>query len=764
MAQPLVHSFAAGQLAPELYGRLDLTKNQTGLATAINIETTPHGPARNRAGLGYVLHGKFLTKKCAMIPFSFSTTQTYALEFGEFYIRIHTQGGTVLEASKVITNITKANPAVVTSAAHGFTTGQTVWLNDIVGMTQLNTRFVTVTVIDANNFSINSLSTLPIDSTTYDAYTSGGTVSRVYEIVTPYAEADLLDLHYEQSADVLTITHTGYQQRELRRLGATNWTLTTLSFAPTIGTPLAPTVVTGGPGGGTAVNNIYMVTAVSSTLEESVASPTTTQSYDLTVAGNFIDVDPTPGGATVTGALRYNIYKQVTGIWGFIGQTDGSTLRDKNITPDTSLTPPIVNDPFPSSGNFPGAVGYSGQRRIFGQTTNLPQNLWATQAGTESNMTFSIPGRDSDAIFVRIASRDSQQIRHIVQLADLIILTNNGVWRVEANSSSPLAPTNIDPRLQTAIGANNVRPVVVGRSLIYCEDSGGRVRETTYAWQLQGYDSRDLSLMAPNYFDGFSLKSMAYTRVPTPIFWVVRSDGMLLGCTYMQEQDVAGWHSHKTGATDQFESVCAVKENGEDVLYASIKRTINGQTVRYIERKHTRNFTSATDAFFVDSGLTYSGAPAQVITGLWHLEGATVNILADGATHPQRTVVGGAVTLDGNYSIVQIGLPIRADFQTLPLGVQGMQALGSGSGKDVGRAYLRLVQTSGAQIGPDFTRLRPMKQRTSEPYGTPAALVNDEFSQMTDPVWGTDAQLCVRQDEPQPVTISSLSMEVEMGG
>lgn len=762
-AKVFSHSFSSGQLAPELYGRLDLTKNQTGLALALNFETLPHGPSRNSAGFGYVLHCKYNNKKAVCIPFSFSTTQTYALEFGDQYMRIHTQGGTVLEAAGAITAITKANPAVVTQAAHGYTTGQTIWLNTIGGMIQLNTRFVNVTVIDANNYSIQSQSGANIDSTTYGVYTTGGTGSRVYEIATPYLEADLLDLHFEQSADVLTITHTTYQQRELRRLGATNWTLTTLSFAPTLATPVQPTTATGGAGGGTPVNNIYMTTAVSATLEESNSSPTKTVSYDLTVATNFIDIDPKAGGAGVTGAVRYNIYKQVTGIWGYIGQTDGSILRDKNITPDATKTPPIVNDPFPSTNNFPGAVGYSGQRRLFGGTNTLPQNLWCTQAGTESNMTYSIPSRASDAVFVRIATRDSQQIRHIVQLADLIVITNNGVWRIQADATVPLSPTTVDPRLQTAIGANMVRPMVVGRSLIYAEDSGGRIRETTYQWQLQGYDSKDLSLLAPNLFDGFTLKSSAYTRVPIPIIWYVRSDGVLLGCTYMADQDVAGWHQRTTGATDKFESICAVKENGEDVLYAVIQRTVNGQVVRHFERKHTRQFTLPRDAFFVDSGLTYSGAPAQIISGIWHLEGMTVNILADGSTHPQRVVSGGSITLDGMYSIVQVGLPIRADMQTLPLGLQ-IEALGQGLSKNVNKSYLRMVNTSGLVVGPSFDKLRALKLRTSEPYGSPVALQNGERMIVVDPKWGPDAQVCIRQDEPQPVTITAMTHEVATGG
>lgn len=759
----LLRSFAAGQIAQELYGRLDLVKNQTGLALVENFETMAHGPARNGAGFGYVLEVKNSAKAAAMIPFSFSTTQSMALEFGDQYIRFHTQGGTLLETGLNVTAITQASPGVLTSAGHGYSSGQTVFFSGIGGMVTLNGRFLNTVVIDANTFSLVDFAGNAISTAALPAFTAGGTVARVYEIATPYLEADLLDIHYEQSADVLTLVHPSYQQRELRRLGATNWTLTTLAFAPTIATPAAPTLAAVGPGGGTPVSINYQATAIASDgLEESLPSPVANISRDLTVAGNAVDVTP----AAVVGAIRYNIYKQISGVYGYIGQTTGVALRDQNITPNVGKTPPLVNDPFVGAGNFPGAVGYSGQRRCFGGTTLKPQNFAATQPGTESNMSYSIPSLDSDAVFFRLATRDSQTIRHIVDFTDLVIGTNNALWRVVADTTQPLSPSNIDPKIQSTVGMSNVRPLVVGRNLVYFEDAGGRVREANYAWQIQGYDSKDISLMAPDLFDGFTIKSAAYTRVPTPILWGVRSDGVLLGCTYMPEEDVRGWHQRKTATLagqSSFESVCSVKESGIDTLYAIVRRSINGRSVRYVEFKHSRQFATPADAFFVDSGLTYAGGLTNVLTGLYHLEGEKVNVLIDGATHPQVTVTGGSITLQAPGSKVQVGLPIRARLMTLPLGLEG-QALGQGTQKNVDKAYMRFVSSSGVTAGPDFDHLTPIKQRTSEPYGTPAALMSTEKAHTFTPSWGPDASVCIQTTEPQPVTLSSMTLDIAIGG
>ncbi len=303
-ARRLLRSFAGGEIAPELFARIDLDKMQTGLAKCENFEVLPHGPVRNRAGFSYVLETKDSSKRSRLIPFAYSADQTMVLEIGDGYCRFHTQGQTLLAAPQNITGITQASPGVLTYSGADPANGTVVYLAGIGGMAALNGRFVKVSAVNAgaNTFELTDLAGNPIDTSGMAAYTAGGTMSPVYEIATPWAEAHLFGLHYTQSADVLTKVHPSYAPRELRRLGATNWVVSTITFGPAIAAPASTSVATGGPAGGTPVDHVYVSTAVSAdTLEESVASPASTAAnIDLTVTGNYVDVTP----AAVTGALR----------------------------------------------------------------------------------------------------------------------------------------------------------------------------------------------------------------------------------------------------------------------------------------------------------------------------------------------------------------------------------------------------------------------------------------------------------------------------
>jgi hypothetical protein len=243
----------------------------------------------------------------------------------------------------------------------------------------------------------------------------------------------------------------------------------------------------------------------------------------------------------------------------------------------------------------------------------------------------------------------------------------------------------------------------------------------------------------------------------------VRNDGVLLGMTYVPDQQVYGWHAHDTDGT--FESVCVVAEDNEDVLYAVVNRSVNGRTVRYIERLRTRIFTQLEDAFFVDSGLTYAGTATTTISGLYHLEGETVDILADGAVEPRQTVTGGQITLTTAASTVHIGLPITADLRTLPLAVEGMQASGQGTVKNINKVHLRVSQSSVVKAGPTFDRLREYPARAvTDPSGSPPALREGELALSIDPSWNQDAALCIRQDLPLPLTVLSMTLELQSGG
>lgn len=798
----LTRSFGGGELTPEFYGRIDDSKYQSGLATCRNFITLPHGPAANRPGFAYVRKTKNSDVASRLISFVYSTTQTFAIEMGAGYFRFHTSSATLLAGTvaaytaPTVVTISIATPGVVTWNAHGFaantavvfsTTGalptglvagttyyvispttNTFQLSATSGGAAINTTGSQSGVHTGNRAyaigdkaSFSGVNYYCIAATTGNAppnatYWYAMPTTGEYEIPNPYAAADLFDIHYVQSADVLTLVHPNYPPRELRRYGATNWQMVTISFVSAL---TAPTGVAATSSGGSGTTYNYKVTAVGdSGIDESLASSSVSIAGNLLVTGAYIDVS----WAAVTGAQRYNVYKQSNGaLYGYVGQSDGTTFRDDNIIADTGKTPPQSNNPFDGAGNYPGAVSYFEQRRCFAGTNNKPQNIWMTRSGTESNLAYSLPSRDDDSISFRVAAREANTIRHIVPLTNMILLTSAAEWRITSINSDAVTPSTISVRPQSYIGANNVQPTIVNNNLIYSAARGGHVRELAYAWQASGYVTGDLSLRAPHLFDGLTITDSAFTKSPQPIIWFVSSNGKLLGLTYVPEQQVGAWHQHDTDGT--FESICVVAEGNEDALYAIIKRTVNGATVRYVERMASRLFATAADAFFVDCGATYDSTPTKHIGGLSYLEGKTVSILADGAVHPQRVVTGGAIDLDVTASKIQIGLPIIADLQTLPWAAQVDYALGQGRAKNVNRAYLRVYRSSGIFVGPSLIKLTEAKQRTTEAYGSAPALKSEEIQVVIDPSWSDSGQIYVRQSDPLPLTCVSMTLEVTVG-
>jgi hypothetical protein len=744
----LLRSFAGGEITPELAGRLDLIKYQTGVSLLRNFLSLPHGPVARRTGFEFVNEAKDSTQAVRLMPFTFSASQTAVLEFGDLYIRFHINGGTLLEATKAISSI--AGSTVNTTAAHGYTTGDWAFIGN---------RWHKVTLVDADTFTTTDLWGV--------ATTAVGTTSaRAYTLTSTYAAADLFALHFTQSSDVITVTHPDYPARELKRLGATNWTLTDVSFSPTVTVPAVPSVTTTAPTAGKPSPQEYCVTAVASDgVTESLASASTTVSNDLSIAGNYNTIT----WLAVAGAGRYNVYKRRGGGFGYMGQTTGLSATDENILPDTTQSPPEdIIDLNGGAGDYPTATTYHEQRRWFAGSNNKPQVVWATRTGTESNLTSSLPARDADGLELRVASMQNNQILHLVPLADLIAFTAAGEFRMFSDGAPAITPSSVSIKPQGYNGASNVQPVVSSGSVLYVQAQGSRIRELAYGGESSnyGYKSVDVSLMAPHRFNGYTVTQLAYTRAPEPTLWAVRNDGVLLGMTYVPEQQVYGWHAHDT--LGLFESVCVVAEGNEDVLYAVVKRTVNGRDVRYVERLRTRTLTTLADAFFVDSGLTYDGAPTTTVSGLYHLEGRTVDILADGAVEPTQVVANGAITLTTAASKISIGLNIVADMRTLPLvieGVRGIGASGQGTVKNVNKVHLRVGQSSLVKAGPTFDRLREYPARAiTDPYGSPPALRDGELSLSIDPSWNTDAAVCIRQDAPVPLTVLSMTLEVQAGG
>lgn len=865
----LSRSFAGGEIAPQLFSRADLDKFQTGLELCENFIVQPQGPIENRPGFAYVKRTKFDDRKSRLIPFAYNTLQTFAIEFGHQYIRLHSQGATLTATPLDIIWLEIGTPARFHVPGHGFGVGQDVYLGDIPGVPLLTNLWVKVdTVIDPNTFTVANQWGVPYASAVSN--TTFGKVGAAYEIASPYTEDDLDDLNYVQSADVLTLVHPKYEPRELRRLGAASWTLEIIQFtsslapprstttppsailheyavsavvsgytltalsapascmndltlpgyvnvvawtsiagglmyhiykrtgggawgwmgvapsgqtfiddgsvapntsaqvyqgvgaAPVISaTPVAPSAsgVTVTPTGAGTIAYEYVVTSLDDQgQEESIASGVATANNDLSTSGssNLVRWPAVPG------VSKYAVYRKIAGVFARIGVADSScAFKDQNILPDASITPPLQINPFQGTGNYPRAVSYFEQRRVFAGTDNAPQNVWATRSGTERNLGYSFPSRDDDSITIRIVAREAQSIRHIVPMDDMLLLTSGGEWKLAAPNAGALTPTNISAKQQGSVGSSTCIPVMTSRSVIFPQARGSALRELDYSWQQQGYQTRDITILAPHLFQRRTVRQMALARSPSQIVWAVLSDGALLGLTYTPEHEVRAWHRHSTAGV--FESVCSVSEGDEDGVYVIVRRVINGLTLRHVERLHSRLFEAVSDAFVVDSGASYAGVPTQTVSRLDHLEGMEVAVLADGGVVPGMVVANGQITLDAPASEVHVGLGYSARARTLPLSFEA-QALGQGLIKNVNKVYLRTYRSTGFHAGPTFDKLTQYPTRLTEDYGSPPSLITDEVPITVDALWQRSGQVCVQVDDPVPFTLLSLTLEVETGG
>lgn len=616
-------SFSGGEISPSLYARCDTSKYQSGLRTCRNTIIPKHGGSASRPGTEYIAEtrnsrGGGVTA-VRLIPFVFNVDQTYVLEFGYLYLRVYKDGAQMLESPMTITGITNASPGVVTAASHGFTTGQNVTLS-VVGMPQLNGRTFFVGTTTTNTFQLKDLDLSLFDTTGLGTFVSG-TAARVYTVTTPYLDTDLPDLQFVQSTDTITLVHPGYAPRELQRHPDGSWTLTTITFGPSIDAPTG-VAITSTFVAGSNIN--IQVTSVSATGEESLGSATFT-------CGNTIIGVPPPwilGGNRVAGAISYNVYflDTGTGIYAYLqsiadpisGTTWSATIDTTTLTSgggDESRTPPAISSLFNSTDNYPSTVTYFQQRLMFANTNNNPETVWASRSGFFHNFATRFPSQDDDAVTFTMVGRQANSVEHLLQLRTLLIMTQGGEWTSNGDSNGILTPTSINLIQYSYNGSSRLSPIVVGTDALYVQARGSVVRDLSFDFLTDSYKGNDLTVFANHLIDGFTLVDWTYGQIPNSIVWMVRSDGTLLGLTYIKEQQILAWHRHDFDG--QVLNVCSVPEGLEDAVYVVVSRQVNGGERIYIERFATRFVGDIVDFVGMDAALSYDGrgAPLSGLSG-----------------------------------------------------------------------------------------------------------------------------------------------------
>ena len=801
-------SFVSGELGSKLDGRTDFDKYRTGCKTLENFLVHPQGSATRRVGTQFISEVKTSANKTRLIPFEFSTTQTYILEFGNQYIRFYKDKGQIL---------------------------------------------------------------------------SGGSP---YEIASPYLTAELFEIKFAQSADVLYICHPNHAVRKLSRTGHTSWTLEELLFTygpflddNTETTTLSSSAISGNSvtitaSAITGINNNTgfqttdvgrlvsigyglgyaeitartSTTVVTADILETLAPKVNPSklSKEISASDTTIVVDKIDDYAA-TGTIRIDD-ELIT----YTGK-DAATRSFTGCTRGTSSTTAVTHrtlayvysteniattkwklGAFSNFSGHPACVSFFEQRLVFAGTNTEPQTIYFSKSGDYEN--FATGTLADDAMIYTIASNQVNRVRYLKAQRTLIIGTTGGEFTVTADGTdAAVTPTNLTIKKQSSFGTADVDALPVGNAVIFLQKAKRKFRELAYNFDSDGYVAPDLTILNDAVTDS-GINEFTYQQEPSSILWAVRDDGILIGLTYQRSENVVAWHKHKLGGsfgTNQFgivESIASISGTlDEDELWVIVKRTINGSTKRYIECFSDFDFdeTNSTDFKFLDSFLTYSGpsttlngtisssATSIVLTdassftatgtilidnerisytgvstntltgctrgfnstaaathttgatvkqvvnsfsGLSHLEAQSVGILADGSTHANKTVSSGAITLDRYVNKAAVGLNYSSVLQTMRIEGGAEEGTSQGKTKRISKVVLRLFETVGVKVGPDLNNLETIPFRSSsDPMDTPVStfLAGDKEIEFRDD-YNTDGFIFVKQEQALPCSVLAI--------
>lgn len=654
-------SFVSGEFSPKMDGRTDFDKYSSGAKTLENFLVHPQGAATRRVGTQFIAEVKSSAAKTRLIPFEFSTTQTYILEFGNNYIRFFKDKGQILDSGSA------------------------------------------------------------------------------YEISTPYLTAELFEIKFAQSADVMYITHPNHEVMKLSRTGHTSWTLAEVAF--TDGPYLATNSTT------TTLTPQQAATGTGKTITASaVTGINGGAGFQTTDVGRIISFNS--GKAKITARTNTTV----------VVATITTAFTNTNATAAFNL------GAFSNTTGHPSCVSFFEQRLVFAGTTDEPQTIFFSAAGDYENMTTGTNA--GDAMVYTIAANQVNAIRYMKAVRTLVVGTTGGEYTVSADGTdASITPTNITIKRQSSYGSANVDAIPAGNAILFLQKARRKIRELQYNFDSDGYQAPDLTILNDSATNS-GINEMVYQQEPGSIIWCVRDDGVLAALTYQRSENVIAWSRHIFGGV--FGSGDAVCESAatisgdltEDEVWVIIKRTVNGATKRYVECFSDFDFdeTDPTDFKFLDSHLSYSGSSTTTLSGLSHLEGQAVSILADGSVHANKTVSSGAITLDRAVTKACVGLSYDSILQTMRIEGGAAEGTSQGKTKRISKVVLRLFETVGVKVGPSLSNLELVPFRTtssnlSAPVDT--LLAGDKEIEFRDD-YNSDGFIIIKQDQPLPCSVLAI--------
>ena len=654
-------SFVSGEFSPKMDGRTDFDKYSSGAKTLENFLVHPQGAATRRVGTQFIAEVKSSAAKTRLIPFEFSTTQTYILEFGNTYIRFFKDKGQILDSGSA------------------------------------------------------------------------------YEISSPYLTAELFEIKFAQSADVMYITHPNHEVMKLSRTGHTSWTLAQVDFTdgPYLATNSTTTTLT--PASASVATGVNITASAVTGINGGAG-------FQTTDVGRIISFNS--GKAKITARTNTTV----------VVATITTAFTNTNATAAFNL------GAFSNTTGHPSCVSFFEQRLVFAGTKDEPQTIFFSAAGDYENMTTGTNA--GDAMVYTIAANQVNAIRYMKAVRTLVVGTTGGEYTVSADGTdASITPTNITIKRQSSYGSANVDAIPAGNAILFLQKARRKIRELQYNFDSDGYQAPDLTILNDSATNS-GINEMVYQQEPGSIIWCVRDDGVLAALTYQRSENVIAWSRHIFGGV--FGSGDAVCESAatisgdltEDEVWVIIKRTVNGATKRYVECFSDFDFdeTDPTDFKFLDSHLSYSGSSTTTLSGLSHLEGQAVSILADGSVHANKTVSSGAITLDRAVTKACVGLSYDSILQTMRIEGGAAEGTSQGKTKRISKVVLRLFETVGVKVGPSLTNLETIPFRTtssllSNPVDT--LLSGDKEIEFNDD-YNSDGFIFIKQDQPLPCSILAI--------
>ena len=821
-------SFNTGELTPRLAARLDFTKYKSGLELMENLLPLPEGGAMRRAGTRYVASTKNqATEKARLKKFEFSTTQPYILEFGKQYIRFYKNQGqiTVAETDAFIQNGTFdssagggwTNQSTGSSSSISFDdTGNHLDL-DGAGGGDLAIAEQQVFTSDTSQehvikfrvlgragdfllFRVGTATDLEDTLSEFTAYVGYHCIAftpttspffiqfrnslsktvglddvslidnSAVEVGTPYTESQLFQIEGPQSADILYQFHNSHPTYKLERRGDSTWSFVAVEWIDgpyldlnTTGTTMAPASTDG--------YGIVVTASATTGINGGVG-------FKSTDVGRALRID--------------NVASGVDWGWGVIVEfltTTTVKVDIQRVFERTNADTRWQLGAWSGTDGYPSTASFFEGRLWMGNTTEQPTTFWASQSNKFEDMTpdsdpvtdgkFDGTIEDDDSLNFTLAADNVNAIRWMTAGEDaLAIGTAGGEW-IPSSDGIVITPSDINVKRQTTHGSAQIQPERIDRVVLFVQRAKRKVLEFGLEAVSLKYEAFDMTRLAQHLTIG-GIVEMSYQEEPDSVVWSVRGDGQLLSMTFRRQEDVVGWARHIIGGNFNqkdavVESVQVIPGNdgagqiqnseNRDEVWVIVKRTINCNTVRYVEFIE-RDFETGDDnddSYYSDSVITYDSTAATVLTGLDHLEGETVKVLADGAITADKTVSTGSITLDASASTVQIGLPYKHKLKTLRITGGNPQGTPLGRLKRVINVTVVVLNSQTFSLGTSSSDIIDYDFReVADPMDAFAPLFTGERKVEFPGDWATDERLYIESQDAVPFTLLALAPEIEI--